>query len=106
MSKDIANLKQDIKDLLNHIAIKLKDIPRYSPQRDDNDRYTNPLTDQDEEVWDEVQQDYVVKEKDNPLTDEDKDRIFLQGVKNWVDRAVSSEPSVIENENQYYNSNC
>ena len=105
MSKDIANLKQDIKDLLNIIAIKLEGVGRYSPQRDGNgDRYKNPLTDNEEEIWDEVTQDYIVRE--NTLTEEQTDMIFLQGVKNWVTRAVAYEPSVIENENQYYNSNC
>lgn len=94
-------LKADVMDLLNQIAIKLKDIGDPLMQEDD---YTyHVITDGTTEGYDDETGKWVEKEVDGF----DKNTQYLACVKAMVERAVKGDLSeVAYNENQYYTSNC
>lgn len=88
-------LKTETLDLLNRLAILLKDVPELERNtKPDYDDYASPRLEAKRMSYDDP----------NSIN---KDEVFLQCVAAYAKR-VLSEPfyHALENEEQYYNSNC
>jgi len=94
-------LETDVRDLLNQLAIKLKDIEKYQW---DYESYPGEVL-SEKEIWSSEQK----KSVPNPeYSSEHNAKVYLGCVKAYVERALKDDPyyNVVENENKYHNSTC